>query len=84
MVPFQQVKTATYEPDDEDTLTDKPLPPMYSQVLEALETGEVKCSKKAILAAFDMKQDEVEAVFDLLQMQGRISQKANNHFRWEG
>lgn len=74
-----QPKTAGFKTD-----SGKPVHPMYHRVVTALENGEIRCSKKALLSAFDIRQEDAEVIFDHLLAKGRVSQKANKHFRWEG
>ena len=57
---------------------------LYQQVLNALQAREVLCSKKSVVATFKIDQEQAEAIFQQLLLEGRVSQKANNHYRWEG
>ncbi|MDA9556636.1 Preprotein translocase subunit SecY [Vibrio sp.] len=49
-----------------------------------LETGEVRCSKKAVATAMKLNADEVDTLFDNLMVEGYVTQKPNRHFVWQG
>ncbi|OPX55022.1 hypothetical protein SAMN02745127_02907 [Oceanospirillum multiglobuliferum] len=63
------------EPEAEKTL--------YQKVVEALESKQVSCSKKAIISLFKIDPEEAEALFKQLLAEGLVVQKANNHYRWK-
>jgi len=61
----------------------EPEPSLYQQVLDALRSRDVRCSKKSVVAAFKIGPEQAEVIFQQLLLEGWVSQKANKHYRWE-
>ena len=54
--------------------------PMVAQVRSALESGELKCSKRKVAEALSLSLEEVDRVFHHLLAEGVLGQGSNRHY----
>ncbi len=57
-----------------------PEPAVVAQVRDALESGELKCSKRKVAEALSLSLEEVDRVFQHLLAQGVLGQGSNRHY----
>ena len=57
-----------------------PEPAVVAQVRGALESGELKCSKRKVAEALSLSLEEVDRVFQHLLAQGVLGQGSNRHY----
>ena len=70
-------KTKNIEGESESDL-------LFQKTINLLNTGNIRCSKKAISTALSITDDEVTAIFNTLLVKGFVNKKANHHFNWLG
>ncbi|QWL59089.1 Preprotein translocase subunit SecY [Aeromonas jandaei] len=58
----------------------EPAPEVLAQVRGALESGELKCSKRSVAQALSLSLEEVDRVFHHLLSQGVLGQGSNRHY----
>ena len=58
----------------------EPAPAVVAQVRSALESGELKCSKRKVAEALSLSLEEVDRVFQHLLAQGVLGQGSNRHY----
>ncbi|MBQ4671682.1 Preprotein translocase subunit SecY [Aeromonas dhakensis] len=58
----------------------EPEPEVVEQVRCALESGELKCSKRSVAQALSLSLEEVDRVFQHLLAQGVLGQGSNRHY----
>lgn len=58
----------------------EPEPEVVAQVRNALESGELKCSKRRVAEALSLSLEEVDRVFQHLLAQGVLGQGSNRHY----
>ncbi len=58
----------------------EPEPEVVEQVRSALESGELKCSKRSVAQALSLSLEEVDRVFQHLLAQGVLGQGSNRHY----
>ena len=58
----------------------EPAPEVLAQVRGALESGELKCSKRSVAQALSLSLEEVDRVFLHLLSQGVLGQGSNRHY----
>ncbi|MCK2069762.1 Preprotein translocase subunit SecY [Aeromonas caviae] len=58
----------------------EPEPAVVAQVRDALESGELKCSKRKVAEALSLSLEEVDRVFQHLLAQGVLGQGSNRHY----
>ncbi|WP_421237420.1 Preprotein translocase subunit SecY [Aeromonas jandaei] len=58
----------------------EPAPEVLAQVRGALESGELKCSKRSVAQALSLSLEEVDRVFHYLLSQGVLGQGSNRHY----
>ena len=58
----------------------EPAPEVLAQVHGALESGELKCSKRSVAQALSLSLEEVDRVFHHLLSQGVLGQGSNRHY----
>ncbi|MBL0626977.1 Preprotein translocase subunit SecY [Aeromonas jandaei] len=64
----------------EPMLLPEPAPEVLAQVRGALESGELKCSKRSVAQALSLSLEEVDRVFHHLLSQGVLGQGSNRHY----
>ncbi|MVG15975.1 Preprotein translocase subunit SecY [Aeromonas jandaei] len=64
----------------EPMLLPEPAPAVLAQVRGALESGELKCSKRSVAQALSLSLEEVDRVFHHLLSQGVLGQGSNRHY----
>lgn len=69
--------------DETDTVSE-PEKTSYEQVIQALSSNRVNCSKRAVSKHLNFSTDEVDEIFARLFDEGVVSKKANNHYQWHG
>ena len=57
---------------------------LFQKTIDLLNTGNIRCSKKAISTALSITDDEVTDIFNVLLEKGFVNKKANHHFNWLG
>ncbi len=57
---------------------------LYQQAIEALDSKQINCSKKAIISLLKIDPEEADELFKQLMDEGLVSKKANHHYRWHG
>lgn len=57
---------------------------LYQQAIDALESKQVNCSKKALIPFLSIDAEEADTLFRQLMDAGLVSKKANHHYRWHG
>ncbi|MNO56066.1 hypothetical protein D3C76_465710 [compost metagenome] len=58
----------------------EPAPAVVAQVRNALESGELKCSKRKVAEALSLSLEEVDRVFQHLMAEGVLGQGSNRHY----
>ncbi|MFQ2367773.1 Preprotein translocase subunit SecY [Aeromonas enteropelogenes] len=58
----------------------EPAPAVVERVRGALESGELKCSKRSVAQALSLSLEEVDRVFHHLLSQGVLGQGSNRHY----
>ncbi|MBW3761516.1 Preprotein translocase subunit SecY [Aeromonas jandaei] len=58
----------------------EPAPEVLAQVRGALESGELKCSKRSVAQSLSLSLEEVDRVFHHLLSQGVLGQGSNRHY----
>ena len=58
----------------------EPAPAVVAQVRSALESGELKCSKRKVAEALSLSLEEVDRVFHHLLAEGVLGQGSNRHY----
>ncbi|HAT1543827.1 hypothetical protein [Aeromonas hydrophila] len=58
----------------------EPEPEVVAQVRSALESGDLKCSKRRVAEALSLSLEEVDRVFQHLLAQGVLGQGSNRHY----
>ncbi|GIU21770.1 Preprotein translocase subunit SecY [Shewanella sp. MBTL60-007] len=56
----------------------------YDQVLDALGSNRVNCSKRAVSNYLNITTEEVDEIFSRMFSEGVVTKKPNNHFQWQG
>ncbi|MGL4249378.1 MAG: Preprotein translocase subunit SecY [Aeromonas sp.] len=64
----------------EPMMPPEPEPEVLAQVRDALERGELKCSKRSVAQALSLSLEEVDRVFHHLLLQGVLGQGSNRHY----
>lgn len=59
-------------------------PSIEQQIINALDSHQINCSKKAVVREFQLSMEDVDNIFISLLEQGMVGKKANNHFYWVG
>ncbi len=59
-------------------------PSREQQIREALASGNITCTKKAVARRFKLTNEEVDQLFIELINEGMLGKKANNHYHWIG
>jgi hypothetical protein len=78
----QRERAETVSSEAVDILVDKPAPApaLVERVRGALESGELKCSKRKVAEVLAMPLEEVDRVFQHLLAQGVLGQGSNRHY----
>jgi len=66
-----------------DTSVSEPIS-LYQQTILALDSKQASCTKKAIGAYLAITPEQADEIFKQLLTEGLVTQKANNHYRWQG
>ncbi|MCG7497968.1 biogenesis of lysosome-related organelles complex 1 subunit 2 [Vibrio sp. Of7-15] len=81
----EETKSEPEEAPEPKTET-PPEPPKtpFERAVEALDTNQVNCSKKAMAKFLKISTEEVDQIFSTLLEGGFVTKKANHHYQWQG
>lgn len=86
-----QAATESTPPNESETPAEPvvetpPEPPKtpFERAVDALDTNQVNCSKKAMANFLKISTEEVDQIFSTLLEDGFVTKKANHHYQWQG
>ena len=74
----EPILSGVQEPEAQESKT------VYQLAVEALESKQVNCSKRAIIPFLKIAPEEADNLFEQLMAEGLVSKKPNHHYRWHG
>lgn len=82
----ESTPTNESETPSEPIIETPPEPPKtpFERAVDALDTNQVNCSKKAMANFLKISTEEVDQIFSTLLEDGFVTKKANHHYQWQG